>query len=561
MAEELAKIDTEVKVTEPKAPASGRLSFSDIMGVREPFVKKKGELREQARMAEEQILTSQQAQKETAAEGKMAVEQRTTQQVRGAQEQLQERIKAEPLPAFVPTQDNFRDVAGLFSLIGVMGMIAGKSNGLAAMNAMNGMLEGYRSGRNDLYRREREVFDKNFKTMLQKHSEFRKEMEDAVKLAQTDRQAGLQAAELAAVKAGSPIIKAQIARGRLLDAYEEVKDFEGAAFKAVQMFDANLNAERAAAERAAQAARAEAARVAERAEARELQDLIVLQTEQGPMTVRKSQLPTATGELLEKATSFGRAAAGQPGGAIQFRYNAAMTNAGNSLATDILNAASLPVSSTLPVAAEVLTNPATGLVDAARAFFTQGMTPADSRAMQQVIAGMSRAITTIEASGRPSGATEASIREFNKTAPRAGDNRINMYLFLAQTKQIFDILIKDLKANGGTQEQIKYAEEAKDRVNQVITWDVTDIADILSKGGSRLVDDQVRKAIATSRNLQEFNRKIKTKQPNQEQQAPAPQAATPTTTTKQKALFGEEVFEDANGNRAVKRGNNWVEVE
>jgi hypothetical protein len=243
MAEELAKIDTEVKVTEPKAPAGGRLSFSDIMGVREPFVKKKGELREQARMAEGQILAGQQAQKEVAAEGKMEVEQRTAKQVRGAQEQLQERIKAEPLPAFVPTQDNFRDVAGLFSLIGVMGMIAGKSNGLAAMNAMNGMLEGYRSGRNDLYRREREVFDKNFKTMLQKHSEFRKEMEDAVKLAQTDRQAGLQAAELAAVKAGSPIIKAQIARGRLLDAYEEIKDFEGAAIKAVQMVDAERQAQ------------------------------------------------------------------------------------------------------------------------------------------------------------------------------------------------------------------------------------------------------------------------------------------------------------------------------
>jgi hypothetical protein len=246
MAEELAKIDTEVKVTEPKAPTGGRLSFSDIMGVRQPFVEKRGQIREEIKGTEGEILAGQQAQKETAAEGKMEVEKRTAEQVRGAQQKFQERMQAEPLPAFVPSQDNFRDIAGLFSLIGVVGMIAGKSSGLGAMNAMNGMLEGYRSGRNDLYRRERDVFDKNFKTMLQKHSEFRKEMDDAIKLAQTNRQSGLQAAELAAVRAGSEIVKAQIRRGDLLGAYETVKEGEAAATKALEMVNSSLNAERQA---------------------------------------------------------------------------------------------------------------------------------------------------------------------------------------------------------------------------------------------------------------------------------------------------------------------------
>jgi hypothetical protein len=246
MAEELAKIDTEVKVTEPKAPTGGRLSFSDIMGVRQPFVEKRGQIREEIKSTEGEILAGQQAQKEMAAEGKMAVEQRTAEQVRGAQQKFQERMQAEPLPAFVPSQDNFRDIAGLFSLIGVVGMIAGKSSGLGAMNAMNGMLEGYRSGRNDLYRRERDVFDKNFKTMLQRHAEFRKDMDDAINLAKTDRQAGLQAADLAAVKAGSEVVKAQIRRGDLLGAYETVKEGEAAATKALEMVNSSLNAERQA---------------------------------------------------------------------------------------------------------------------------------------------------------------------------------------------------------------------------------------------------------------------------------------------------------------------------
>lgn len=246
MAEELAKIDTEVKVTEPKPPAGGRLSFSDIMGVREPFAKKRAEIREQIKGTEGEILAGQQAQKEMGAEGKMAVEQQTAAEVGGAQQRFQQKMQAEPLPAFVPSQDNFKDIAGLFSLIGVVGMVAGKSSGLAAMNAMNGMLEGYRAGRNDLYKRERDVFDKNFKTMLQKHAEFRKEMDDAVKLAQTNRQAGLQAAELAAVKAGSEIVRAQIRRGDLVGADQTVKDAEAGSIKALDMVNSSINAERQA---------------------------------------------------------------------------------------------------------------------------------------------------------------------------------------------------------------------------------------------------------------------------------------------------------------------------
>ena len=246
MAEELAKIDTTVEVKEPKPPAGGRMSFADIMGVRQPFMQKKGQLREEIKGTEGEILAGQQAQKEMGVEGKMVVEQQAAGEVGGAQQRFQQKMQAEPLPAFVPSQDNFKDIAGLFSLIGVVGMVAGKSSGLAAMNAMNGMLEGYRSGRNDLYRRERDVFDKNFKTMLQKHGEFRKEMDDAIKLAQTNRQAGLQAAELAAVRAGSSIVQAQVRRGDLLAAFDTVKDAEAGAVKALEMVNANVNAERQA---------------------------------------------------------------------------------------------------------------------------------------------------------------------------------------------------------------------------------------------------------------------------------------------------------------------------
>jgi hypothetical protein len=486
MAEELAKIDTEVKIKEPKAPTSGRMSFSDIMGVRQPFVEKRGELREQARMAEGQILAGQQAQKEVAAEGKMEVEQRTAKQVRGAQEQLQERIKAEPLPAFVPTQDNFRDVAGLFSLIGVMGMIAGKSNGLAAMNAMNGMLEGYRSGRNDLYRREREVFDKNFKTMLQKHVEFRKEMEDAVKLAQTDRQAGLQAAELAAVKAGSPIIKAQIARGRLLDAYEEVKEFEGAAFKAVQMVDASLNAERAAAERAAQAARAEAQRNRQ-----------LVQTPQGPRVVDLSQVPQATAEELKGATPFRGAGQQTRQGQNALIFASRVYGNIENAAQDLSNIMTLPAVAQSPVFAGIIgVDPARAL-GSLSALAARTITTPEQKAFEQITNSLDAALSRLEAQGLASGATKSSIQSFNSLKPRAGDRAINMALYIARVKQEIEtgIRVHD-KMPGTTPEQREATQKILGDLDKVVPYDVQDVLTTLGRGRQN-IDDKMQRLLST----------------------------------------------------------------
>jgi hypothetical protein len=111
----------------------------------------------------------------------------------------------------------------------------GKMAGQRAMGAMNGMLEGHRKGRADLYKKERNEFDANFKTMLSKHQEFRKEMEDAVKLAATNKEAGFAAAELAATKAGSDIVKAQLRKGDLAGAYKLVDESQKGAQEALKL--------------------------------------------------------------------------------------------------------------------------------------------------------------------------------------------------------------------------------------------------------------------------------------------------------------------------------------
>jgi len=234
MAEET---ETLFKIPTPVIPEKkGKLAASDILGVQRPYLEEKARIQQGITKATGEEAKAKQAQTELLAKETADVEQKAAQQERAAREGYVKAVEKEPLPAFVPTQDNARDMAGLFSLINVMGVLmggGGKQDAIGALGAMNGMLEGYQKGRADLYKKERDLFDKNFKSMQQKHAELRREMEDAIKLAATDRQAGMAAAQLAAAKAGSSMLQAQLRRGELLGAYKLIEESQTGANKAL----------------------------------------------------------------------------------------------------------------------------------------------------------------------------------------------------------------------------------------------------------------------------------------------------------------------------------------
>ena len=236
MAEELAK-----PLPTPTMPPVGKkLGVQDIVGFQQPFLARKSELQTGITGAEGEEAKAKQAQAETLATGKVGVEEKFGKAEKEAMQQYQGKLEKEPLPAFIPTKDTAQDMAQLFSVVNVIGMLmggGGKNNAQLAMNAMNGMLEGHQKGRQDLYRQERDTFEKNFKSMLQKHAEFRKEMDDAIKLASTDKQAGIAAAELAATKAGSSIVQAQLRKGDLLGAYKLVDESQKGAGEALKFVE------------------------------------------------------------------------------------------------------------------------------------------------------------------------------------------------------------------------------------------------------------------------------------------------------------------------------------
>jgi hypothetical protein len=117
-------------------------------------------------------------------------------------------VKQERGMEFVPTRDTVQDIAGLFGLIGVVGMVIGKGNAMQAMGAMNGMMEGHRKGRQDLFKQESQQFEKNFKAMQAKVSAALADLQEALKVKQYDNEAGDLEIQAVLARSESPFLKA-----------------------------------------------------------------------------------------------------------------------------------------------------------------------------------------------------------------------------------------------------------------------------------------------------------------------------------------------------------------
>ena len=152
---------------------------------------KRDEKATEARMKSENIATF-------AEEVKAMPERKTLEQARQEMSSM----------AFVPTKDTATDLAAMFSLINIVGMLVGKSDAQRSMFAMNGMLEGYQKGRADLYKREQIEFDKNFKAMQAKVATLEKALTEAMEVKKYDKEKGDLMVTMALAEAESPVLKA-----------------------------------------------------------------------------------------------------------------------------------------------------------------------------------------------------------------------------------------------------------------------------------------------------------------------------------------------------------------
>ena len=214
--------------------------------------------RQDARMAlGEELSKSQKLQAEEESKQKIAVKEagvRATgdyiSDVEREQRQYREQISANPLPTHKPTQEDLSTYAQLGSLLMTMGLMigaGGKGNAKAGLDAMTGMLNGWKKGRQDLWQQEARNFEKAFNKVKADRDTIYKNLQEGMKLASTNYAAAKEKFETAAFIAGEgSIVAHRIRTGQLQQALKDMENVD-------KVWDEFNNKKRAAVSALAQA--------------------------------------------------------------------------------------------------------------------------------------------------------------------------------------------------------------------------------------------------------------------------------------------------------------------
>ena len=465
--------------------------------------------------------------------------------------------------AFVPSRANMEELATLFSLIGVVGVAigaGGKQNALAAMSAMNGMVEGYNKGRTDIYKREKDQFEAYVKNQRVLMENLVKDYEQALKLRQANKEAGDLEVKSIFAKYGADQLKA------ISEKYGDAKGIEIAknvlkdATDAETRVKSRLDKERDFNLKVAEAQR----RLLAEQRTREHQQRMesrgqkqVFQGDDGKMYMVDLQTNQVTPVAMpEGVTSLTKAGSRAGQNALTFASRV-YGNIENATA-DLRNIVALPATAELPVLAGLLNVDRDTALRSLESLVARKITNKENRAFQQVSDQLGAALARLEAQGLASGATKANIQAFNSLRPAAGDNAINMAIYIARVKQEIQtgIRVHD-KMPGATEEQKRATKTLLDSLDKIVPYDTEDTLKVL-RGKKATLGDKMQRLVqqpTVAESLQTQSGAAATPT------TPAATPAAPPAVKKEKARPGEQIFQDASGNKAVLRGGQYVEVE
>lgn len=152
--------------------------------------------------------------------------------------QAREQLAATPEPEFNPSQETFIGMSSLAGLIAFIGSSAGKygsQSGRAAIDSMTGMMKGYQTGRQDVFRREQIQFEKQLQTIKAKNEKIYKELELAEKTRAIDSAKGNAMAAVAIAESESPLLRAKFDKQGLTETVKLQKEIFDATMKMEKM--------------------------------------------------------------------------------------------------------------------------------------------------------------------------------------------------------------------------------------------------------------------------------------------------------------------------------------
>jgi hypothetical protein len=139
---------------------------------------------------------------------------------------------------FKPSQETFIGMSSLAGLIAFIGTAAGQygaMSGKAAIDSMTGMMKGYQTGRQDVFRREQIQFEKEMASLKATQERLYKELEQADKTALIDSAKASADRAVAIAASGSDFLKASYNTKGAIGVKEDLYKFMDAQLKADKM--------------------------------------------------------------------------------------------------------------------------------------------------------------------------------------------------------------------------------------------------------------------------------------------------------------------------------------
>ena len=438
------------QLKQPKATPEGMLGPNEVG----PVLSELGSAESEAalKVAEGDIAIKEAERQDVAKEARLKSENldRFSKEVQAMPERttLQQAREDMSAMSFVPTKDTATDLAAMFSLINIVGMLVGKSDAQRSMYAMNGMLEGYQKGRADLYKKEQVEFDKNFKAMQAKVATLEKALTEAMEVKKYDREKGDLMVTMALAESDSQVLKAMRVRQGDVAVLENVR-------KARKDIDTLVGLNNTLAQNANQ-----------RADAKE----------------RERRADERARLAREQQKALADAKAGQPGKQGQNALTFASRVYGNieNATNDLVNLTNLPAVAESPIFAGMIGADRDTVLRNITAFAAREITDKDERAFEQIANSLDAALARLEAQGLANGSTRGAIASFSALKPRKGDEAINMAIYLARVKQEIETGIKvHAEMPGATPGQRQNNVKNIERINKTVPFSVEDTLNVL----------------------------------------------------------------------------------
>lgn len=350
-------------------------------------------------------------------------------------------------PEFHPTEENAQSLAQLFSLVATSGLLLGSSGKMSAMNsmaAMNGILEGWRTGRADLYKREVDKFNKETARRRQIREDLRQDLMDYMKLSAVDREAADLKQEEIIRKAGtSSIIGQYVAKQQ--------------AQNALKALDADLKIEQDIFNRQ-QKAREEERKIA--AEQRRMQHEKFMEN----MRLRQTQAAERRAAL---------AAAGGGKTSDRYGFGDIIATASNEAAASLSNLVQMPFDVTSGIfggrqTTSLFTAPLDALINTT-------ITAEDTQRYNAEINNFGKFVAQVQKGGRM--VTNADIEKTSQAFRiEEGDKPLTKLTKLAQARQALERALEVRIASPNTPEQLKqvYRQNQND-IRIAVPFTVSDV--------------------------------------------------------------------------------------